>query len=487
VLKAVAAERGQLAGARLPGQPAAVMEVTLPSGYAKAEQVPDCFATSRAQPAGCARDLTYEPGFVNTTTYVGHYPALYYLLVGWPSRLIMSPDGAVYAMRLVSDVLSPVFLSLALALVLADRARGWLPLIGVAVALTPQVIFLASVVNPAGLAISAALCLWTAGLSLCRSRRRAPRTGADVEVVAIAGRDNDQRSCDEGGVSDRALLLIVVVSALVEAFSVALAPLWVAVTGVALIGAASAVSRSRLWRDRDVRLAAAVVVLGLAAAGALVVRNGSLAVMGSSRKVAAGTSFPVVLVHALSWLPAYIGQAVGAMGWLETRPPLLTYAIWGALLLGIALAALRFGSRRMRSVLVSCGAVGLLAPVLIPASRARALGSIVWEGKDGMELWVGLPLLAACAGARWWSEHPRTARAALGAVGAAQFAAFLGALHRYTVGLHGPWDMVQTVAQGWSPPLPAPVLVGLCALVLMVGWRLLDYRPTSGQRYDGVG
>ena len=484
VLKAVAAARGQLSGPSVAGQPPAVMQVTVPAGYATVGQVPDCFDTLRTEPAGCARDLTYAPGLVVTTTYVGHYPPLYYLLVGWPSRFITSPDDAVYAMRLMSDILSAALVSLALALLLTRRRKGGLPLLGLVIALTPQALFLASVVNPAGLAISAALCLWTAGLRLVMSRNDAARIAPVWAPAVPLDPELDAPSLGQGGTPNRGLVVIIAASALVEAFTVALGPLWVAITLIVLVVTADVSRWRELRRDRDVRLTVTTVVVGAIAASLFVWHDDSLAVLGSSRKVPAGASTVEVLLHAMYWLPTYVAQAIGAMGWLETRPPLLTYLIWGLLLLVVSITALRFGSQRMRSVLLAFGTVCLVVPTLITASQARALKSIVWEGKDGMPLWVGLPILAVGASATWWSEHPRMGGGLIGAVGVAQFAAFLGALHRYTVGAHGSWTMISSVTDGWSPPLPALVLVGLYAAVLVVGWRALLYRPTGARRID---
>ena len=150
----------------------------------------------------------------------------------------------------------------------------------------------------------------------------------------------------------------------------------------------------------------------------------------------------------------------------------------------MSITALMFGSQRMRSVLLAFGTVCLVVPTLITASQARALKSIVWEGKDGMPLWVGLPILAVGASATWWSDHPRMGCGLIGAAGVAQFAAFLGALHRYTVGAHGSWTMIGSVTDGWSPPLPALLLVGLYAVALIVGWRVLIDRPSGARRLD---
>jgi Predicted membrane protein (DUF2142) len=482
VLKAVAAGRGELSGPPVAGEPAAVMDVTVPAGYATIGEVPSCFYRSRDEPAGCAKKPVYQAGVVKTPTYVGHYPAFYYLLVGWPSRIIQSPGKAVYAMRLVSDVVSSVLVSLALALVLTDRRKAPLPLLGLGIAVTPQALFLASVVNPAGLAISAALCLWTAGLILMRPNDEVPGTDeSEGELGTQPVLQAEGRLLEPHGVSRRALLFIVAASGLVEAFSVALGPLWVALTVVVLVACASGMKGRQLLYQRDARLTAAGLVVGVGAATVLVWANGSLAVLPSSRTVRTGTPWLTVIARSASYVPDYVAQAVGAMGWLETRPPLLTYLIWGTLLVILAIAVFRFASRQMRVVLSAFAAVAVLAPILISASQALHLGSIVWEGKDGMPLWVGLPLVAASASAAWWSKHRQTSRLLLGAAGVGQFAAFLGALHRYTVGVHGPWSMWSTVADGWSPPLPPLVLLGLYALALVLLWGFLLYRPAGGQ------
>ena len=206
--------------------------------------------------------------------------------------------------------------------------------------------------------------------------------------------------------------------------------------------------------------------------------------LGSSRNVPAGASDLEVILHAVSWLPIYVAQAIGAMGWLETRPPLLTYLIWGLLLLVVSITALRFGSQRMRSVLLAFGTVCLVVPTLITASQARALKSIVWEGKDGMPpLWVGLPILAVGASATWWSEHPQMGRGLIAAAGVAQFAAFVGPPSLYST-TRGPWTMMSDATDSWSPPLPALVLVGLYAAVLVLGWRMLVYRPVGARGID---
>ena len=44
--------------------------------------------------------------------------------------------------------------------------------------------------------------------------------------------------------------------------------------------------------------------------------------------------------------------------------------------------------------------------------------------------------------------------------------------------------MIGSATDSWSPPLPALVLVGLYAAVLVLGWRMLVYRPVGTRGID---
>ena len=135
------------------------------------------------------------------------------------------------------------------------------------IALTPQAVFLASAVNPAGLAISAAVCLWASGLCLMTSRNiAAGYDGNGVPAWAVDVPVDDEleaRRPDRAGFTQRGSLVIVAVSAIVETFTVALGPLWVAITGALLVAAASASRRKELERDWDFRFTAAAISLGI--------------------------------------------------------------------------------------------------------------------------------------------------------------------------------------------------------------------------------
>jgi hypothetical protein len=142
-----------------------------------------------ALPASCARSLNTPPtpseikGYYNifASTYQARYPPLYFAIVGLPSYFRGSSVD-VYLMRLVSALLSAIFLALALTAAVA-YSRNRAIVIGLLVAATPMVFFLGGVVNPSGLEISSGIALWTTGAILFTERLAAPPRG----LVAMFG------------------------------------------------------------------------------------------------------------------------------------------------------------------------------------------------------------------------------------------------------------------------------------------------------------
>ena len=115
-------------------------------------------------PASCAPSIGSDTTLAPATTEAGAYPPLYYLLVGWPSRLL-APQPAIYAMRMIGALLAAALLASGLASA-TQIGRRRLVVTGAALALTPMALYLAGVVNPNGLEIAGAFCLWLAALDL---------------------------------------------------------------------------------------------------------------------------------------------------------------------------------------------------------------------------------------------------------------------------------------------------------------------------------
>lgn len=161
----------------------AVTVVTVPQTFANL-RIPACYRKRAKVPAGCAPGFSGSGQETMATTYVGRYPPLYYAIVGLPS-LAWHSDVAVYLMRLLSGLLTALFVGLALALATV-WSRSRMLTLAVAVTATPMVIILGSAVNPNGLEVATAICVWTGGLILVLERAGRPPTSLVAATAAAA-------------------------------------------------------------------------------------------------------------------------------------------------------------------------------------------------------------------------------------------------------------------------------------------------------------
>ncbi len=436
VVRAVALVHGQLIGKTVRNAGNAITDVTVPRVYASGPAYGGCFAFRGAISAACAAPITHSRRIVQTTTYVGRYPPLYYAIVGLPSLLTASTAG-LYLMRLVSALLNALFIALAAASVVAWSRSRFL-LIGLLLAATPMTFFLAGVVNPSGLEISSAICLWCSGIVLALERSHDPPPG---------------------------LVTVVTASAAVLLLSRALSPLWLVLIVALLALLSGRKGVAAIARARSARWSLAVLVpCGIFAVGWIAGAHG-LDVLRVGAPVKAGETGLTLAANIFGYTGTWLQQMVGFFGWLDTPSPLLTYLVWYAAIGLVVLLAMSCVTLRYGGVLLLLMAIVLFVPVMIAYSQAHQLG-IGWQGRYTMPMAVGVPLMAVALierspGLRWIG--PRLATPLCVAVGVAEFAAFAEALRRYTTGETGPIDYLHGP---WQPPLGATVMT-VAAFVLI--------------------
>jgi hypothetical protein len=389
--------------------------------------------------AACAARLPRSTAEVHTVTYVGRYPPLYYAIVGLPSLFTASGNG-LYAMRLVSALLNAVFLALA-ALSIAAWSRSRFLLVGLLVAATPMTYFLGSVVNPSGLEITSATCLWCAGLVLALERSDRPPPG---------------------------LVAVVTVAAIALLLSRALSPLWVVCIVLLLALLAGWRGVRAMARARCVRWALVPLVPAVAFAVGWIVVAHALDLLPVGVK-ARGAGTPLA-ARILGDTGTWIQQMIGVFGWLDTLSPLLTYLFWYAAIGLFVLLALSCARRRHVGALVLLLLVVVFAPVIISYGQAHRLG-IIWQARYIMPMAVGVPLMAVVLVERSGAlraVRTRVATMVCALLAFAAFAAFAEALRRYAVGVKGPIDYLQGA---WQPPFGATTLT-VAALVVIALWAL---------------
>ena len=134
----------------------------------------------------------------------------------------------------------------------------------------------------------------------------------------------------------------------------------------------------------------------------------------------------------------------------------------------LVLWAFLIGTWRQRLALVLVSAFALLGPVLLVASQARTLG-YVWQGRDGMPILVGMPILAAgVIGTRSAARttQRRLSRIAFLVIPLVDLGAFFIVARRFSVGTAGPWSYFFHAS--WQP-----ILSGLSLLIAASFFTLL--------------
>ncbi|NTW39750.1 MAG: DUF2142 domain-containing protein, partial [Cellulomonadaceae bacterium] len=367
VIRAAAVARGQWSGelGAAPtdlSRPGAGTIVLLPSDFAAALALPNCYAFQPDEPAACQQDVPPANGLQAAETFAGQYPPLYYLLVGWPS-LAMGAEASIYGMRLVSALLTAALVTWGLFRLRSTPSRSLLPWTA-AVALTPMCLFLGGTVNPQGLEIAAAFSFWAACLAVV-SRPAGPTT-SDLVHATVTG----------------ALLVNVRTSS----------PLWAAVIVAVALVLAPAGRWSAIVRHRAARWVLAGASVASLCAVAWIALHGD--VVSTSNQFPQYGNLARAALAVAGQQHSYLVNMIGNFGWLDTPAPVATTLAWivagGALLLaGFAVPAIR--RPRAALVLVVLATVG--APFVLQVPTAADTG-LIWQGRYALPLAVGVPLVA---------------------------------------------------------------------------------------------
>ena len=415
--------------------------------------VPSCrYLIFQNLPADCGHGLRGSGREVIGVTYVGRYPPLYYAIVGLPS-LIWHTNTAVYLMRLLSGLLCSMFLGLAFALA-ALWSRSRLLVLAVAVTASPMAIIFGAVVNPSGLEIAAATCVWTGGLILVLDRTSEPPTSL---VVAT-------------GIAASGMVL-----------SRGLSPLWLAVIGGSLAALAPGSLRV-LLRSRRVRIAAVAVTLVTLLAVAYIVWARALSVYPAGQPVPVGTSALGITRLALGRTGRIVNEFVGTFGWSFTSSPIVVMGLWVFSTSTVLVLGLVFSLRRHAAVIIGLIVASILVPAALMVSQAHKDG-LVWQARDGFPLYAGPLLVAGAVALRnqvpmgadlGEARHIQWATRRLAlllsiCVATAQIGDFAWSLRRYTVGLGSTINPFGHGRATWNPPLP-PI-----TLFLIVGGAAIAY------------
>lgn len=403
-------------------------------------RVPGTIAQTVLPAYGCTYYKSYEPGGciprefsssrpVVAATYVGRYPPLYYFAAGLPSD-VSSGVWILHGMRAVGALVGA--LTLALAFAAAWRwSRSPLMAVGLAIAVTPEAMYLNSVVNPNGFEVSAAISTWVTGAILVLGQEEDPPAG----LVAAFG-----------------------VSSGLLAASRNVSPFWMALIWLTLFALRPGRGRHLLNVAR-IRIAGGAALAVALLSGVYILVEKSYVIEKFPLHITTTALARKVLGATATWLKG----TIGAYGAPDTYEPLLVMAIWVLAGAVLVLGAILLVGRRESLVLIALGAASLFViPFVLTFAHARTAG-ISWQGRYGYPLAAGLPILAGAMLARTGPRPEFVTRRAFTTVTIATAVGHLVAwywlLRRYTVGIGAAINPFQPVKDHWVPPLGIPVLL----------------------------
>ena len=447
-IKAAAVARGQI----FPGPGESYghgVHVQVPS-YIANLQSQMCFAFKMQEPAGCAPSIPLDDNYLTIgVTSAGLYNPMYYWLVGLPS-LFMSGAPALFAMRIVSGLLSAAFYAAGFTALSRLRHPKW-PLIGAAIATTPMVLFLASGINPNSLEVAASMAAFCGLVSVLENARRLDRALPGILAVGISA----ATLANTRNVSLLWLLCGVIVAGLFFRWADIAAlfrnKLVLAVTALTTVGVVLGVA----WNFLMLRAPASA---GEAPAG----------ISNVDGEVRPYNAFLTMMDRSFD----FVGQYIGVAGWLDAPMPQGVMMFWNMLLIGLVLMVLLVRPYRLQAGFWVALAFLAVVPAVLQAALVNTTG-FIWQGRYSLPLFI-IALISAGLAMRFrpFPQRPQgrtIARIVLLGACVAQTYGFLNVLRRYVVGLQ-PWGNWQTMftVPGWQPPLTWEVLTVLFTAVLLV-------------------
>jgi hypothetical protein len=395
-------------------------ESRVPAGLAPPDH--ECWTSDERTDAGCLDSFEPPATELTTTNQTASYQPLPYLLPGLATTAAESPGSANRLARALNALLSLALLYIALRMAWSPDA-GPVSLLGLVVAVTPMVLFCASVLNGSGPETAAAIAFASAALRL----RRDESCARSFNVWAVLG-----------------------ASGAVLALSRTTGPMYLMLIVMAVFGLGGAGLAWSFLRGR-----ARVAIGAVTAIVAAVVLNRVWEAAHGPDATTGFANLRAVLDDAVGEWWRASSELIGKFGYLEYRLPWYAYVAWFAAGFALVGLALWLARGRERWAFAAVVAAAVLLPMLIWTYAIRQTG----YGLQGRHV---LPLLAVVplVGGELLRAHAaalaeRTRRWLVTVLplvaGAVHLLAFYWAARRAAVGTDGP--LVFLGDAGWTPPL----------------------------------
>jgi hypothetical protein len=409
-----------------------------------------CFARNPDQAANC---LTFPKTNeqVLTTSSAATYPPFSHLLFSLPFFL-SNGLTALYASRLIGAFVCALLFALGLDSLSRSRGSNALTA-GVALCLTPMVMLSCASVNPSGMAIAAAFATWSGGLAITKV--------------------------------DKSLVTKQMVMSMMIPFAIYLAirrdsMLW----GVAIMAALLALIH---WSTivHLLKRTSTLIIIGVIATELVL----QLFIWGGPSGQGLTESGPLLNgsqngnAHAaFASLPNYFNEAIGVLGWLDTRMPEFVYIFWGAIFVGLFLLSASVANLRLKLAMFIVLSVFIILPVKVGATQFP-----YFQGRYALPLLIGAPLLAT-----FYLKESRdsilgshrstwTICIFIWSLGVISFAQ---SLRRYSVGISSGWS--DLVNPRWNPPILSTHFLLATYPIVFLGLMMWVFRLFNAGRSNNI-
>jgi hypothetical protein len=173
----------------------------------------------------------------------------------------------------------------------------------------------------------------------------------------------------------------------------------------------------------------------------------------------------------------YTEQSIGVFGWLEVPMPDWVYLGYAGLVLVIVIAGLAFGRWREQVAIVALACLVVVLPIYAEFGQAHFIGQF-WQGRYGLPIAVGVPLVAAFALQQARPPLPGWIGRRVMITVAIPFAllqahALAVDIRRQVNGLSADSPWFGWADDAWLPPLNPYLMVGACLICWLVLAALL--------------
>jgi hypothetical protein len=406
--------------------------VTVPADIAAAASA-QCWDLPYTRIDNCFALPSSRPGMVQVASSAATYDPAFYWVIGTVARPFHGAE-ALYAMRIATASSCALLIGLAAWCLGLRRRTSW-RVLGLLLALTPVAVYSTAVAAPNGPEIAAGLLLW-------------------CSLLALAENTDGRR--------ERALLTLAGLAATLLCFLRGLGPGFLVVTVGLCVALAPRAFRALAARRRLGMLA--ITLAGIAALGWHEFwshqGNGGVATFPDKHEP-----------WKLDQPPGWVFGTVAAFPFRNQPAPSIVYIVFFTVFVSVLVVAFRVASSHRRRLL-AVAFVGVLAMPFVLTAVSYSSHGVIWQGRYGLPLAVGVPLLAVLA------LEDAGARRGFG-LGFARLGSVLLALVAVPCLVHvRGMEVLRSVSTddpSWHPP--SIVLVAALVVVSALCWAAAGARP----------